>query len=87
MRALQLILGYKSIKTTQIYAHLSDQHLSELVNQLPGPKMGTILGTPVVLPSRKIAEVVDNKVGGDRGFEPLTSSVCRKHPKNAKRRK
>jgi integrase len=50
MRALQLIFGYKSIKTTQIYAHMSNQHLSKLVNQIPGPKMDTILGTPVVLP-------------------------------------
>jgi integrase/recombinase XerD len=51
MRALQLILGHKSIKTTQIYAHLSDQHLSDLINHLPGP----IFGTPVILPGRGIA--------------------------------
>src|SRR4030065_750734 len=75
MRALRLILGHKSIKTTQIYAHLSDQHLSELVNQLPDTKMGTILGTPVVLPGRRIAQVFDNKGMGDAGFEPVTSTV------------
>jgi hypothetical protein len=59
MRALRLILGHKSIKTTQIYAHLSDQHLSELVNQLPDTKMGTLLGTAVILPGRGIAPVLE----------------------------
>jgi hypothetical protein len=82
-----MILGHRSIKTTQIYAHLSDQHLSELINQLPDTKMGTILGTPVVLMGRVMAQMVDNKVVGDTGFEPVTSTVWRKHRKNVKRRK
>jgi len=55
MRALQLVLGHKSIKTTRIYAHLSDQHLSEFINQFPDLKMGT----PIVLPGRGIVQVLN----------------------------
>ena len=37
--------------------------------------IGTMLGTTVVLPGRGIVQVVDKKVVGDRGLEPLTSTV------------
>jgi hypothetical protein len=36
------------------------------------------MGTPVVLPGRAVAQVVEKTVVGDRGFEPLTSTVWRK---------
>ncbi len=74
-RAVQTLLGHKSIRTTEIYAHLSEKHLHSVVGQLRGPKMGTLLGTPVVLPAKGITQVVDNKVVGDTGFEPVTSTV------------
>jgi len=75
IRAVQMLLGHKSIRTTEIYAHLSDRHLHQVVDQLPGPKMGTLLGTPVVLPGRGMAQVIENKRVGDAGFEPATSTV------------
>lgn len=49
IRAVQLLLGHKSIKTTEIYSHLSDAHLHHVIQQLPGPNLGTVLGTPLVL--------------------------------------
>jgi len=57
------------------------------VNLLPGANLGTNLGTPVVLPGQKITRVVDKKRMGDRGFEPLTLTVCRLDRKKRKRRK
>jgi integrase len=75
IRAVQKLLGHRSIRTTEVYAHLSERHLHHIVGQLPPQKMGTILGTPVVLPGRGIVQVVDNKVVGDTGFEPVTSTV------------
>lgn len=59
IRAVQKLLGHKSIRTTEIYSHLSERHLHHVVGQLPGPKMGTLLGTPVVLPGRGITQVVE----------------------------
>jgi hypothetical protein len=56
IRAVQMLLGHKSIRTTEIYSHLSERHLHHVVGQLPGPKMGTLLGTPVVLPGRSMAQ-------------------------------
>jgi hypothetical protein len=81
IRAIQKLLGHKSIRTTEIHSQLSERHLHGVAGQLPGPKMGTLLGTPVVLPGRAMAQVVDKKVVGDRGFEPLTPTVC-KFPEN-----
>jgi len=75
IRAVQKLLGHRSIRTTEVYAHLSERHLHGIVGQLPPQKMGTILGTIAVLPGKEIVQVVDNKVVGDRGFEPLTSTV------------
>ena len=43
IRAVKMLLGHKSIRTTEIYAHLSERHLHHVVGQLPGPKMGTLL--------------------------------------------
>lgn len=41
IRAVQKLLGYKSIRTTEIYSHLSERHFHHVVGRLPGPKMGT----------------------------------------------
>ncbi len=35
----------------------------------------------------EITQVVDNKMVGDTGFEPATSTVCKKHKKTKKRKK
>lgn len=45
IRAIQKLLGHKSIETTEIYAHLSDKHLYHVVSRLPSPKMGTVMVT------------------------------------------
>jgi integrase len=42
IRAVQMLLGHKSIRTTEIYSHLSERHLHHVVGQLPGPKMGAV---------------------------------------------
>jgi hypothetical protein len=55
IRAVQKLLGHKSIKTTEIYSHLSEGHLHYVIQQLPGSN----LGTPYVLPGQKIAQVVE----------------------------
>ena len=84
IRAVQKLLGHKSIQTTEIYSHLSDKHLHLLVCMLPGPNLGTALGTPYILEGGKIAQVIENKVVGDTGFEPVTSTVCKRHKKKRK---
>ena len=81
IRAIQKLLGHKSIKTTEIYAHLSDKHLYHVVSLLPSPNLGIVLGTPAILPVKGITQVIEKKVVGDTGFEPVTSTVCRKHKK------
>jgi hypothetical protein len=86
IKAIQKLLGHKSIKTTEIYAHLSDKHLHHVVSMLPSPNMVTVLVTPAVLPGKGITQVVDNKMVGDTGFEPVTSTVCKRH-KNKKNTK
>ena len=63
---------------TVIYAHLSDMHLHHVVSMLPSSNMVTVLVTPVVLPEKEITQVIDNKVMGDTGFEPVTSTVQKK---------
>jgi len=55
--AVQLLLGHKSIRITEIYSHLSKRHLHDFVGQLPGSEMGILLGTPVVLPGRGIRKI------------------------------
>jgi len=75
IRAVQKLLGHKSIRTTEIYSHLSDKHLHGVVGQLPGPEMGANLGAHAILPGRAVAQLVEKKMVGDRGLEPLTSTV------------
>jgi len=75
IRAVQKLLGHRSIKTTEIYSHLSERHLQHVVQLLPGPNLGTVLGTPAILPGKGITQVVEKKVVGDTGFEPVTSTV------------
>jgi hypothetical protein len=55
LRAVQSLLGHKSIKTTEIYSHLTDKYLQAVVNVLPSPN----LGTPVVLPGCRIVQVLN----------------------------
>jgi hypothetical protein len=81
IRAIQKLLGHKSIRTTEIYAHLSDKHLHHVVSMLPSPNMVIVLVTPAVLPGKGIMQVVENNMVGDTGFEPVTSTVCKKHRK------
>jgi len=42
------------------------------------------VGTPAILED-VITQVVENKVVGDTGFEPVTSTVCKKQKKTKKR--
>ena len=86
IRAIQMLLGHKSIRTTEIYAHLSDKLLYHVLSMLPFPNMVTVLVTPSVLSGKGITQVVDNKVVGDTGFEPVTFTVCKKHKKKGKRK-
>jgi hypothetical protein len=39
------------------------------------PNWGILLGTPAILSGKGIVQVVDKKVVGDTGFEPVTSTV------------
>jgi hypothetical protein len=45
---------------------------------------GSNLGTTAILPDKKTTQVIDNKGMGDTGFEPVTSTVCRKRRKKLK---
>jgi len=42
IRAIQKLLGHKSIRTTEIYAHLSDKHLYHVVSMLLSANMVTV---------------------------------------------
>ncbi len=87
IRAIQKLLGHKSIRTTEIYPHLSDKHLYHVVSMLPSPNMVTVLVTPDDFFAPEITQVVDNNVVGDTGFEPVSSTVCKRHKKTKKQRK
>lgn len=78
IRAIQKLLGHKLIKTTEIYAHLSDKHLHHVVSLLPSKNVGIVLGIPAVL---------EKEMVGDTGFEPGTSTVCKRHKRPKKRKK
>jgi hypothetical protein len=39
------------------------------------------MGAPAILPGKGIPQVIDKKVVGDTGFEPVTSTVCKRHKK------
>jgi len=41
LRAIQILLGHKSGRTTEAYSHLADRYLQTVVNQLPSPNLGT----------------------------------------------
>lgn len=48
IRAIQKLLGHKSIRTTEIYVHLSDKHFCHVVSILPNPVSGTVADFPVM---------------------------------------
>jgi hypothetical protein len=75
LRAVQILLGHKSGRTTEVYYHLADRYLQTIVDHLPSPDLDINLGTTVILPGRGIVQVEEKKVVGDRGLEPLTSTV------------
>jgi len=75
IRAIQKLLGHKSIRTTEIYARLSYKHLHHVVSMLPSPNMVTVWGTTSFLEGSQITQVFEKKVVGDTGFEPVTSTV------------
>ncbi len=79
--------GYKSIRTAEIYSHLSDKHLHGIVGQLPSLDMGADLGAIAILPGRADTHIVVKEVMGDREFEPLTSPACSLRKKGRKRKK
>jgi hypothetical protein len=58
-----------------------DRCFLTVVDHLPGPEMDTLLGAAVVLSGRGIVQIAEKKMVGDRGLEPLTSTVCRKRGK------
>ncbi len=72
--------------TTEIYAHLSDKHLYHVVSLPPSPNIVTVLVTPDDFLAPEITQVVEKKVVGDTGFEPVTSTVCKRHKKKGKRK-
>ncbi len=41
--------------------------------------MITVLSTPGILSGKGITQVIENKMVGDTGFEPVTSTVCKRH--------
>ena len=75
IRTIQKLLGHKSVRTMEIYAYLSDKHLYHVVSLLPSQNLGTVLGTPAILSGKGITQIVEKKVVGDTGFEPVTSTV------------
>jgi hypothetical protein len=56
---VQILLGYKSGMTTEIYAHLADRYLQEVLNLLPSPNSGTISDISIVLPGRGLAKALN----------------------------
>jgi len=44
IRAIQMILGHKKLETTQIYSHLSDEHLKSVTDKM-NIGVATILAT------------------------------------------
>ena len=79
IRAVQKLLGHKSIRTTEIYSHLTDRHLFHVVKMLPaenfGHNLGTIWAQRLDSGTQEFTQVVENKMVGDAGFEPATSTV------------
>ncbi len=63
--------------TTEIYAHQSDKNLFHVVSLLSSPNMVKVLVTPDDFLAPKITQVqvVEKKMVGDTGFEPVTSTV------------
>jgi hypothetical protein len=75
LRALQKLFGHSSSKTTEIYAHLSEDYLHSLINSRPRFNWGTISGTALAWSEDEITEIIEKEMVGDTGFEPVTPTV------------
>jgi hypothetical protein len=60
--------------------------LHHIVRMLPGSNLGTVLVTPDDFMAPEIPQIVDKKMVGDTGFEPVTSTVCKRNKKTKKRK-
>ncbi len=53
---------------------MTSDHLKDVTDQMK-IGLGTILGTMAILLRKGITQVVEKKMVGDTGFEPVTSTV------------
>jgi len=44
------------------------------------------VGTPAILEGSENPQVIEKKMVGDTGFEPATSTVCKRHKKKGKQK-
>jgi len=57
-----MLLGYKSIRMTEINSHLNAKHLHSVIGQLSGPKMGAMSAVPVS-PECEAVDIIEKRNG------------------------